>query len=264
MKHTFLTAFCCAALSLGQALAQPASPYSEEAFGEGEQQLLYRKLLPQNFDPQESYPLVLFLHGAGERGSDNTRQLTHGSTLFTNPLSRDAFPAVVLMPQCPEDDYWAQVAIDRSSYPIGLEFHYEKGPTPSMQKVMALLEQYLAEPYTDPSRVYVVGLSMGGMGTFEILSRMPDTFAAAVPICGGGDPASVAAYAGKTALWIFHGGADQVVGPEHSLKMYQALFEAGERPGFTMYPKVNHNSWDYAFAEAELLPWLFSQKRVAP
>ena len=150
--------------------------------------------------------------------------------------------------------------VDRSSYPVGLEFKYDEGPTSPMRLVMKLLERYLGEAYIDPSREYVMGLSMGGMGTFEILYRMPDTFAAAVPICGGGDPESVTAYASNTPLWIFHGGVDQVVGPGQSLEMFQALFKAGARPGFTMYPQVNHNSWDYAFTEPELLPWLFSHR----
>lgn len=264
MKPKMTMALMGVFLALSQAFAQPASPYSEAVFTEGEARLPYRKLLPQNFDPQASYPLVLFLHGAGERGSDNSKQLTHGSDLFTNPLTRDAFPAVVLMPQCPVGDYWAQVAVDRSSYPIGLDFQYEKGPTQALQMVMQLLQKYLDEPYTDPRRVYVMGLSMGGMGTFEILSRMPDTFAAAIPICGGGDPTSVSPYASETPLWVFHGAVDQVVAPEQSLQMYQALFEAGARPGFTIYPQVNHNSWDYAFAEPELLPWLFSHRKRSP
>ncbi len=252
----------CLSVAIGQ--AQWQSPYSTEAYVDGSDSLLYRKLLPQDFSPDQTYPLVLFLHGAGERGSDNEKQLTHGSGLFMNPMTRGAYPAVVLFPQCPEDSYWSQVDVDRSTYPIGLDFNYDKEATRPMHLVMQLLQQYIDQPYVDPSRVYVMGLSMGGMGTFEILSRMPDTFAAAVPICGGGDPASVTGYADKTALWIFHGGVDQVVDPKLSLEMFQALFEAGARPGFTMYPQINHNSWDYAFVEAELLPWLFSQAKSSP
>lgn len=228
---------------------------------EGSDTLRYRKLLPEGFTPGNSYPLVLFLHGGGERGSDNERQLLHGSRLFLDPVWRRTFPAVVLFPQCAEGDYWAQVDIDRSSYPIGLDFDYKKGPTRSLGLVMKLLEHYLSLPETDVSRVYVVGLSMGGMGTFELLHRLPDTFAAAVPICGAGVPETAAGYAKKVPLWVFHGAVDQVVAPGQSLEMVQALFNAGARPGFTMYHGVNHNSWDYAFADPRLLPWLFGHQK---
>ena len=241
--------------------AQVPSPYSKEVFVGASDSLPYRRLLPADFKTDKKYPLILFLHGAGERGADNEKQLTHGSSLFTSPVNRGAFPAIVLAPQCAAGDYWAQVAVDRSSYPVGLDFQYEKGPTRSLKLVMELLDSYRGLPYVDSTRIYIMGLSMGGMGTFELLHRLPDVFAAAVPICGGGDPATVAAYAGKIPLWIFHGAVDQVVAPEHSLRMVNALFEAGARPGFTLYDRVNHNSWDYAFAEPELLPWLFSHQQ---
>ncbi|MBC2838109.1 dienelactone hydrolase family protein [Robiginitalea sp. SC105] len=245
-----------------QGVAQMPSPYSREAFVQGTDTLPYRKLLPEGFDATRKYPLILFLHGGGERGSDNEKQLTHGSGLFTSPVNRGAFPAIVLAPQCAASDYWAQVDLDRSSYPIGLEFHYEKGPTRSLGLVMDLLEQYRKAPYVDADRIYVMGLSMGGMGTFELLHRLPGVFAAAIPICGAGVPETVGGYAGKIPLWIFHGAVDQVIAPEHSLDMVQALFDAGARPGFTLYDRVNHNSWDYAFAEPELLPWLFSHRKA--
>ncbi len=246
---------------MAMAMAQPASPYSRETHVVGTDTLRYRKLLPEGFDPAQKYPLVLFLHGGGERGSDNERQLVYGSGLFMQPLWRRAYPAIVLFPQCAEGDYWAQVAIDRSSYPIGLDFQYDKGPTRSLDLVINLLESYGESPYVDPQRIYVMGLSMGGMGTFELLHRKPDLFAAAIPICGAGVPETVSGYARKVPLWVFHGAVDQVVAPDHSLEMVNALFEAGARPGFTLYHQVNHNSWDYALAEPELLPWLFSHRK---
>lgn len=247
---------------LGSLQAQMPSPYSTEAFIKEADTLPYRLLLPKDFDESRQYPVILFLHGAGERGSDNEKQLTHGSRLFTEPLNREAFPAIVLIPQCPEGDYWAQVEVDRSSYPVSLKFDYQKGPTRPMELVMALLKEYLQSPFTDSDRVYVMGLSMGGMGTFEILYRMPDTFAAGVPICGGGDPESVGAYAANTPLRVYHGAVDQVVAARQSMEMVQALMDAGAHPGFTMYDRVNHNSWDYAFAEADLIPWLFSHRKA--
>ncbi len=127
--------------------------------------------------------------------------------------------------------------------------------------VMDLLETTIEEPYTKDDQVYLMGLSMGGMGTFELLSRKPDTFAAAIPICGGGEPESVSVYAKNTPLWVFHGAQDNVVHPLQSMEMVSALLKEGVHPKFTMYDFANHNSWDPAFAEPDLLPWLFSHKK---
>ena len=107
-----------------------------------------------------------------------------------------------------------------------------------------------------------MGLSMGGMGTFELLSRKPNTFAAAVPICGGGDPESVSMYAQTIPLWVFHGAQDNVVNPLQSMEMVSALLNSGAHPRFTLYDFANHNSWDPAFAEPDLLPWLFSNRKT--
>lgn len=244
--------------------SQGLEAYQKKTFNSGTEQLGYRLLLPENFDASQKYPLLLFLHGGGERGADNEKQLTHGGKLFLEPRNRGAFPAVILVPQCPEESYWAQVDIDRSNYPIGLDFHYEKGPTPPLNAVMKLLQSYLEEAYIDTNRVYIMGLSMGGMGTFEMLYRMPDVFAAAIPICGAGMPEMAASFATKTPLWVFHGAKDQVVGPEHSVQMVEALLKTGGRPSFTLFDSYNHNSWDGAFAEPELLPWLFSHRKQAP
>lgn len=244
--------------------AQQGSEYEKQVFVSGSDSLPYRLLMPEGFDASRKYPLLLFLHGAGERGSDNEKQLTHGSTLFTEPLNRGAFPAVILMPQCPADSYWAQVSIDRTNYPIGLDFQYEKGPTRPLEMVMALVNQYLETPYIDTQRVYVMGLSMGGMGTFEILYRMPGVFAAAIPICGAGVPEAAATYAAQTPLWVFHGALDQVVAPRQSVEMVDALLKAGARPAFTLYDNYNHNSWDGAFSEPGLLRWLFSHRKTTP
>lgn len=243
--------------------SQQGSAYEKQVYKLGPDSLPYRLLMPEGFDASRKYPLVLFLHGGGERGADNEKQLTHGSSLFTEPLNRGAFPAVILMPQCPEDSYWAQVKIDRSNYPIGLEFHYENGPTRPLELVMGLVKEYLEAPFIDANRVYVMGLSMGGMGTFEILYRMPGVFAAAIPICGAGVPETVAAYASQTPLWIFHGAQDQVVAPGQSVEMVDALLKAGARPAFTLYDNYNHNSWDGAFSEPGLLRWLFSHRKGA-
>ncbi len=259
MRSKLLTTFAGLLFFSIQMYGQENMTYSKELFIKGSDTLRYRMLIPKDFSEEREYPLILFLHGAGERGNDNEKQLTHGSKLFTNDTIRTNYPAIVIFPQCAGDDYWAQVAVDRSHYPIGLDFNYEKGPTAHMGMVMDLLDKTLQQSYIKKDQVYLMGLSMGGMGTFELLYRKPDVFAAAVPICGAGVPKTVSAYAKNVPLWVFHGAQDNVVAPVQSVSMINALLEEGAYPKFTLYDFANHNSWDPAFSEPDLLPWLFSK-----
>lgn len=236
--------------------------FEAKIFIYGNDTLPYRILYPENFNPRKKYPLVLVLHGAGERGSDNQKQLVHGSYLFLKDNIRKDFPAVVIFPQCPQSSYWSNVRFEYDS--VGRrKFVYTHGeePTKAMNALMSFVKDLKSRRYINQQRMYIGGLSMGGMGTFEFLSRMPDTFVAAFPICGGGHPAGTSAYAGKTSLWIFHGEDDAVVPVDLSIEMYEALKAAGADVKLTLYPGVNHNSWDNAFAEPELLPWLFKHTK---
>ncbi|WP_036383694.1 alpha/beta hydrolase-fold protein [Muricauda sp. MAR_2010_75] len=244
--------------------AQWQSKYEAKMLIEGNDTLRYRIMYPNNFQEDGNYPVVLFLHGAGERGNDNEKQLVHGGKLFATDYLQERYPAIVIFPQCPTNSYWSNVDVDRSTYPIKLNFNYKGGPTKPLEMVMDLLQTTIEQPYANDNQVYLMGLSMGGMGTFELLSRKPDTFAAAIPICGGGDPNSVATYAKKIPLWVFHGAQDNVVNPLQSMEMVSALLSAGAYPRFTVYDFANHNSWDPAFAEPDLLPWLFSHKKESP
>ena len=256
--------YVCCYLFFGLGLmahAQNTSLFKEEKIIKKGDTLFYRVLYPKDFDENSSYPLVLFLHGAGERGNDNIKQLTHGSSLFTNKKNRADFPAVVVMPQCPQNDYWAQVLVDRNNYPIGLDFQFEKGPTKAMELVIYLLEEFQKKNYIRKDQVYLMGLSMGGMGTYELLARKPNSFAAAIPICGAGDPDMVGNYALKVPIWAFHGAKDIVVNPMHSFEMVTSLLKEGAFPRFTLYDIANHNSWDPAFSEPDLLTWLFSHQQ---
>ena len=241
-------------------LAQQAL-FSKELFIRGTDTLKYRLLLPKDFSESKQYPVILFLHGAGERGNDNEIQLTHGSELFTNDLNRGAFPVIVIFPQCPKDNYWANASVDRNSNPLSINFPLNAPPTKALNLTMLLMEDFLSKPYTNKQKIYVGGLSMGGMGTFEILNRKPDVFAAAFAICGGGNPDGVKAYANKTDLWVFHGAKDDVVDPQLSITMVSAYLKAGGKPNFTLYADANHNSWDSAFAEPQFLTWLFSKSK---
>lgn len=247
-------------ITINMAYSQTKTLYEEEQLIHHGDTLLYRVLWPQNFKITKRYPVVIFLHGAGERGNDNQKQLIHGSDLFVE--KRQEHPAIVIFPQCPKDDGWANV--DREQDPGSGPFIFPAGgkPTQALQNVSVLIDKFLAEPYTDQDRIYVGGLSMGGMGTFELVSRRPDTFAAAFVICGGGNSDSVDKYAKKVPFWVFHGAKDDLVPPINSAKMVQALNAAGGEVWFTLYPDANHNSWDKAFAEPELLDWLFSKTRT--
>jgi predicted peptidase len=237
--------------------------YESQKFVSKSGTLLYRILYPEAFQRTQKYALILVLHGAGERGSDNELQLTHGSNLFLQENVRKNFPAIVIFPQCPLDSYWSNVDIETKLDEQRIyTFHSGGKPTKAMKLLLEFLDQFLNEPYVDKSRLYLGGLSMGGMGTFELLSRRPKIFAAAFPICGGGDPASVQKYAKDVSVWIFHGSEDDVVPAAQSKVMAEALKKAGADVKLTLYPGVEHESWVNAFAEPELLPWLFSHRKI--
>lgn len=242
--------------------AQGKERYEKKTFlSKSGLELPYRILLPENYNPKTKYPLVMFLHGAGERGSDNEAQLVHGSSLFLSKQSE--FPAIVVFPQCRKDSYWSSVKIDRNQEPQS-RFNYDyssNSETEDLSAVIELISDLQKHHKLDKKRVYIMGLSMGGMGTFEALSRHPKLFAAAIPICGGGDTTQVGNFAKQVPLWIFHGADDSVVHADYSRSMVKAIEAAGGKVKYTEYPKVNHNSWDNAFAEPELLSWLFKQKK---
>ncbi|MEP6260216.1 MAG: prolyl oligopeptidase family serine peptidase [Gillisia sp.] len=241
-------------------VAQERGEFEREQFIEKKDTLNYRILYPSNFSKDQKYPVVLFLHGAGERGNNNESQLTHGSKLFLEKM--EEFPAIVIFPQAPKEDYWAKVEVNRDSIPFQFDFKNEEEPTKALHLVMALLNSVISEEYVDTNRIYVGGLSMGGMGTFELLSRKPEIFAAAFAICGGADPAIAKNYPPGFNIWIFHGENDNVVLPEYSKTMAREINSQGGNAKLSLYPNDNHNSWDSAFAEPHLLPWLFSHKKT--
>jgi predicted peptidase len=248
----------------GNSFSQDFSLYQKKLLLAGTDTLPYRILFPENYDANKAYPLVLFLHGAGERGNNNEAQLTHGGKLFLQQNIRQQFPAIVVFPQCPANSFWSNVqwVYDSVSQKRDFVFPEEAEPSYAMLMVMQLMRHLNKDYKLKTDQEYVMGLSMGGMGTFELVKRMPNTFAAATPICGGGNTANTK-YMLKTAFWIFHGDADAVVPVSLSKAMAEAMqshYSAAEMQ-LTIYPGVNHNSWDNAFAEPQLLPWLFSHKR---
>ena len=232
--------------------------YLKKTFVEEGNTLNYRILYPQDFDENKMYPLVLFLHGSGERGDDNEKQLTHGSKLFLENM--ESYPAIVIFPQCPVTEYWSTV--DRKETKNGLQFTYVDGkkPNPSLSAVIDLIDEMLQKSYIDKDRLYITGLSMGGMGVFELLALIPDKIAAAAPICGGGIREAADRMI-SVPVWAFHGAKDNVVHPRHSVRMVEAIQQAGGIAKITIYPNANHNSWDATFDDPEYLQWLFSKRR---
>lgn len=235
--------------------------YQKKEFNHNGNTLPYRILYPENFDRNKKYPLLLFLHGAGERGSDNEKQLTHGSKLFIAEENRKNFPAIIVLPQCPESSFWASTKIDRTVQPFKIEFDYTAEPNWPLVAANELVKQIVSEGSVDKSRVYITGLSMGGMGTFESVYRYPELYAAALPICGGGSVNLYDNRVTKTAFWVFHGAADAVVNVKLSQEMVEKLKTIKAEVKYSEYPGVNHNSWDNAFAEKEYLNWMLLHKR---
>lgn len=236
--------------------AQELSLYKKELMLDGADTLKYRILYPENFDAKKKYPIVFFLHGSGERGNDNEAQLTHGAKLFLSSDFRKNHPSIVIFPQCAANSYWSNVEIDAVNTKRFFNFKKDGAPTSAMVLLLKLVDQTIKQPYANKNQVYVAGLSMGGMGTLELLRRKPKTFAAAISICGGDNALNAKKYK-NVPLWLFHGGLDDVVHPQFSYNIYKELKNLGHEPKFTIYLKANHNSWDSAFAESELMNWLF-------
>ena len=217
----------------------------------------YQVFVPARAAAPGKAPVILFLHGSGERGDDNARQVAVGLGPYLRAHAGD-FPAIVVFPQAPEGGEWSQVA----------------------DVAFAQLDAATREFGGDPDRTTLTGLSMGGFGAWDYALRQPGRFAALVPVCGGlviprrpsMDVAAVAGaadpYAAAAArlrgipAWIFHGAKDDLVAPEYSRRMEAALRAAGARDArYTEFPDANHNSWDPAYATPELWSWLFAQRR---
>jgi len=197
--------------------------------------LEYLLYLPNGYEKEgKAWPLVLFLHGAGESGQDLNKVKVHGPPKLAE-AGKD-FPFIVVSPQSPRMGWDAQT-------------------------LNALLDDVVSSYRVDKDRVYVTGLSMGGFGTWALAAAYPERFAALVPICGGGNTADAKKLAG-IPIWVFHGAKDNVVPPSRSENMVKALKEAGAKNlKFTLYPKANHDSWTETYNNSEMWAWLLQQKR---
>lgn len=196
----------------------------------------YLLFLPQDYGKEQGrkWPLMLFLHGAGERGSDVNKVKVHGPPKIVE--NKKDFPFILVSPQCPENKWWEP------------------------QEVIALLDEIQSKYKVDPDRVYLTGLSMGGFGTWETATQYPERFAAIVPICGGGRPYT-AARLKNLPTWVFHGEKDPVVPIKRSEEMVDALNKAGGDVKFTRYPEAGHDSWTETYKNPELYEWFLKHQR---
>lgn len=219
----------------------------------------YVVYVPRDWTPKRRWPVILFLHGAGERGNDGRRQTQIGVAAAIRSAP-ERIPAIVVFPQAPEDQRWIGAPADAA---------------------MAALDEAMREFHGDRHRIYLTGLSLGGFGTWHLALAHPDTFAALVPVCGGivphgsatsvlqsplttaaADPyAFTAERLHRIPIRIYHGADDTVILPSESQKMFAALRAAGADVQYTEYPGVGHNAWDRAYGDAQLWTWLFQQTR---
>jgi len=214
----------------------------------------YQVYLPHDYTPSQEWPVILFLHGAGERGSDGLAQtqVGLGRAIRLNP---ERWPAIAVFPQAPDGQMW-------------------QGDSAAM--AMAALDATVAEFSTDASRAYLTGLSLGGNGTWYLGYNHSERFAAMIAVCGfvqlgdryasftgtGGDPyAAIAQQISDKPVWVVHGDADVVVPVEQSRNMVNALQAANADVTYVELPGVNHNSWDAAYADEAMIEWLFAQQR---
>ncbi len=229
----------------GNAASQTTGHDAQHAGQQQQQQLQwqvtvtmdYWLYLPPDYEQRDAWPLLLFLHGAGERGSDLNLVQRHGPPRLINE-GRD-FPFVVVSPQCPAGRWWEPF------------------------ELAALVDAIVQQHRIDESRLYVTGLSMGGFGTWALAAHQPQRFAAIAPICGGGEPI-VARLVASTPAWVFHGAKDPVVPVERSRQMVRAMENAGGQVRFTIYPDAGHDAWTETYADPELYEWLLQHQRNPP
>ena len=245
-------------LGVVASLQQVQTGFLDRSITVGNRAYHYQVYVPADYASKPTWPAILFLHGAGERGTDGLVQTNVGlGAAIRQNASR--YPAIVVFPQVPPDSQWVGTPADMA---------------------VAALQQTMREFHVDASRVYLTGLSMGGHGTWYIAYRHAELFAAIVPICGWvrdfpmfrgsvpvvpGDSASVmttlAQHLGKVPIWIFHGEVDQVVNVNGSREPAAALKAAGANVQYTELLGLNHNSWDAAYGSDEFVRWLFAQQR---
>jgi predicted peptidase len=248
MKGILILGMACAGL------ASASQPVAREWKAPDGSLVRYRWSEPGKIEPGRRYPLVLFLHGSGERGDDNRIQVRHGVRPILDAARRLGEPCFLIAPQCPDERWWS---------PMDAQFKHlvaARQPNPLLDPVLALVDEIMATRPVDPRRFYVTGLSMGGFATWDLLGRVPDKIAAAIPICGGGDP-SLAASFKHVPIHAFHGEIDPEVPVSATREMIAALRKAGGEPKVTYFPDEGHVCWPQVYDNIEVIRWLFAQRR---
>jgi predicted peptidase len=217
----------------------------------------YQLAVPEKIEAGKTYPLVLFMHGAGERGTDNQAQLKHGVKAILRETEKINEPCFLIAPQCPKELWWTPLDESKTKLIAAGQ------PNPLLEGVMALAAELSKTKPVDPTRFYVTGISMGGFATWDLLGRLPEKIAAAAPICGGGDVTLVHRYK-DVPIWAFHGEADPTVPVTATKTLVAALEAAGGKPKTTYYPGVGHDSWTVSYDNPELVRWLFDQRKKTP
>ena len=217
----------------------------------------YRLFIPTDYDPNRKYPLLLSLHGAGSKGNDNKKQLAKSTAGWIADDVQQKHPCFILIPQCPNEQKWIDTAWRRGSYNI------DNVPINKNLLAVKRLFDTIIEKYSiDRDRLYIMGCSMGGYATWHMIIRYPDVFAAAVPVCGAGDP-NKAQKLVSLPIWAFHGDEDDVVPLSGSTDMINAITKAGgKKAKITIYKGVKHESYQMAWKEDELVEWVFEQKKT--
>lgn len=228
--------------------------------GQNDQRLRYRIYLPDEITennpliPGLGYPLLLFFHGGGQRGHDNFIQLFGGPVKILNITQKLDKPTIIIVPQCPLGEQWVNTPKNRPFHSM------DNKPAQSMELTMEMLKEIIEVYPVDKQRIYTAGFSMGGFAVWDIIQRMPDLFAAAIPVCGGGDE-DLTSLIKTVSIWAFHGENDTIVLPERSRNMIKALIAAGGSPLYTEYKNTGHNSWTRTFSNEEIITWLLAQSK---
>jgi predicted peptidase len=232
----------------------------------------YRLFMPPNYTDQKKYPLVVWLHGAAGRGTDNLKQITGGNTIGATIWTRKEIqsdnPCIVVAPQCPDNAAWINAdGISFNNTPSAkrtpsnvVDAVDTLKPSAYLFSTMELIESLMKTLSIDVDRLYLAGQSLGGLGTWALIAQYPDRFAAAIPVCGGGAVPN-ASRLKNVAIWAFHGEKDSVIPAMLTRRMIEAIKQAGGNAKYTEISGAGHMIWEQVFGDPELLSWVFAQRR---
>ena len=228
--------------------------YAYLDYSEASSPIPYRIYLPSDYSEDVAYPVLLFLHGAGERGDDNELQLKNVLQTLFNDLESPVYQSIVIVPQCPANTQWVDTPWSEGSYSTD-----DVAETQNLKNVLSVLDNVCSEYSVNRDRIYLMGISMGGFGTWDLLMRHGEIFAAAIPICGGADPA-MADVLKDIPIATFHGDADKSVPVSGTREIVEAIREAGgSNISYEEIAGAGHVIWEYVVGKKELIRWLYEQ-----